>query len=276
MISLKSFDFESKSSYPIIITIDQGNGNIFTKSFTIDIIDLNEMPTSLTLANNSIDENIALGSLVSEINSTDEDVKINFNTHVYTLEDGPSGLNYDNSKFTISGNQLITNSEIDFETQSEYIIYMEAFDGLNILGKEFIITVNDLDEDTDGDGLLDSQEGDDDDDDDGTPNKDEFNNYNLNENPVEVYGGISPNGDGINDVLVIRNIFKYSNNEIVIFNRLGQVVYKVRGYGQNGNFFRGVSNTGKELPADVYFYQLSVDLDNGESVIKKGFIHLNR
>jgi hypothetical protein len=30
------------------------------------------------------------------------------------------------------------------------------------------------------------------------------------------------------------------------------------------------------LPADVYYYQLSVDLDNGESVIKKGFIHLNR
>ena len=63
-------------------------------------------------------------------------IKIEYNTHIYTLEDGPSGLNYDNSKFTISGNQLITNSEIDFETQSEYIIYMEAFDGLNILGKE--------------------------------------------------------------------------------------------------------------------------------------------
>ena len=214
--------------------------------------------------------------MVSVIFSTDEDLKIEYNTHIYTLEEGPSGFNYDNSKFTISGNQLITNSEIDFETQSEYRIYMEAFDGLNILGKEFIITVNDLDEDTDGDGLLDSQEGDGDDDDDGTSNKDEFNNYNLNETPVEVYGGISPNGDGINDVLVIRNISKYPQNQIVILNRIGQVVYKVNGYGQNGNFFRGVSNSGKELAADVYFYQLKVETNNGESFIKKGFIHINR
>uniref|UniRef100_UPI0035131745 T9SS type B sorting domain-containing protein n=1 Tax=Winogradskyella sp. TaxID=1883156 RepID=UPI0035131745 len=275
LLTSKSFDFESKSSYPIDITVDQ-DGLIFTKSFNVQVIDVNEMPTSLTLTNTSVDENISLGSLVSYINSTDEDTHIDFNTHVYSLADGQSGILYDNSKFKISGDQLVTNSEIDFETQSEYRIYIEAFDGINTLGKEFIISVNNLDEDSDGDGLPDSDEGDADDDNDGVSNKFEYNQFDINENPIEVYKGISPNGDGINDVFVIRNISKYPDNEVIIMNRLGQTVYKATGYGISGKFFNGISQSGKELPADVYFYQVKVGVGNGQYIVNKGFLHINR
>jgi hypothetical protein len=36
------FDFELKSSYLVIVQTDYGNGGVFSKSFTISVIDVNE------------------------------------------------------------------------------------------------------------------------------------------------------------------------------------------------------------------------------------------
>ena len=59
-------------------------------------------------------------------------------------------------------------------------------------------------------------------------------------------------------------------------NRLGQTVYKATGYGISGKFFNGISQSGKELPADVYFYQVKVGVGNGQYIVNKGFLHINR
>jgi len=87
--------------------------------------------------------------------------------------------------------------------------------------------------------------------------------------------GFSPNGDGINDLFVIRGIFNYPNNKIVIFNRWGNKVYEASPYQNtwDGRSMFGLRVGGDELPVGTYFYVL--DLMDG-SPIFKGTIYLNR
>lgn len=87
--------------------------------------------------------------------------------------------------------------------------------------------------------------------------------------------GFSPNGDGINDLFVIRGILDYPNNTFVIFNRWGNKVFEASPYTNtwDGRSTFGVRVGGDELPVGTYFYVL--DLKNG-SAIYKGTIYLNR
>ena len=45
--------------------------------------------------------------------------------------------------------------------------------------------------------------------------------------------GFSPNGDGINDLFVIRGIEIYPQNSIEIYNRWGNIVYKASPFQNN-------------------------------------------
>jgi gliding motility-associated-like protein/uncharacterized repeat protein (TIGR01451 family) len=87
--------------------------------------------------------------------------------------------------------------------------------------------------------------------------------------------GYSPNNDGINDYFVIRGIFNYPNNSIVIFNRWGNKVFEASPYQNNwdGKATMGLRFGGDELPVGTYFYLL--DLGDGSEIIK-GTIYLNR
>jgi len=87
--------------------------------------------------------------------------------------------------------------------------------------------------------------------------------------------GFSPNGDGTNDLFVIRGIMNYPNNTFVIFNRWGNKVYEASPYQNtwDGRSMFGLRIGGDELPIGTYFYVL--DLKDGSSIFK-GTIYLNR
>jgi gliding motility-associated-like protein len=74
-------------------------------------------------------------------------------------------------------------------------------------------------------------------------------------NEVTIPAGISPNGDGLNDVWVIAGISTLEN-ELTIFNRWGVEVYHVVNYQ---NDWGGTKTNGEELPNDTYFYILKVN-----------------
>ena len=101
---------------------------------------------------------------------------------------------------------------------------------------------------------------------------------------VEVFNAVSPDGDGINDVLVIWGLDCHPENTVEIYNRWGVLVYETRGYGSNNNYFRGVSDgrvtvsNGEELPVGTYFYIIKyVDTkDNNTNKQKTGYLYLNR
>jgi gliding motility-associated-like protein len=44
---------------------------------------------------------------------------------------------------------------------------------------------------------------------------------------------ITPNGDGINDALYFRNLEKFPNSSILIFNRWGNKIYESANYANN-------------------------------------------
>ncbi|AWO00380.1 hypothetical protein DLD77_00990 [Chitinophaga alhagiae] len=93
---------------------------------------------------------------------------------------------------------------------------------------------------------------------------------------IRPHKGISPNGDGKNDVWIIENIEKYSRNEVVIVNRWGGTIFKTSNYHNTNNHFSGLANigsgTGKELPDGSYFYILQVWDNSGKVTRYNGYI----
>ncbi|MBI1225445.1 MAG: T9SS type B sorting domain-containing protein [Bacteroidetes bacterium] len=90
-------------------------------------------------------------------------------------------------------------------------------------------------------------------------------------NDIEVYTGFSPNGDGVNDFFRIRNIDKYPNNDIKIYNRWGKQVFATKGYHNNWR----ADYRGQRLPDGSYFYFLNVEV-NGVEKEYKGFVEVRR
>ncbi|MDP5028442.1 MAG: gliding motility-associated C-terminal domain-containing protein, partial [Flavobacterium sp.] len=145
-----------------------------------------------------------------------------------------------------------------------------------------------LDSDCDGDGLTNGEEignnpnipndanGN------GIPDYLEINNHSVSEDELEIFNLVTPNGDGDNDVFVIRNIELYPNNSVEIYNRWGVLVYETKGYGQNQKYFRGVSegrvtiNQASELSVGTYFYIVKYVNNQGDQKERSGYLYINR
>ncbi|SNY99786.1 gliding motility-associated C-terminal domain-containing protein [Flagellimonas pacifica] len=97
----------------------------------------------------------------------------------------------------------------------------------------------------------------------------------------EIFTGISPNGDGINDYFQINGIENYPNNVFRVYNRWGATVYEVEGYGIGNKLFRGISEGNatvskeKELPSGTYFYILEFPNENPGEASYSGYLYIN-
>ena len=80
---------------------------------------------------------------------------------------------------------------------------------------------------------------------------------------------LTPNGDGRNDFLIIRNIDLYPNNEIKIYDIAGRIVYSRKSYDNSWN---GTLN-GSPLAKGTYYY--IIDFGDGK-LKKKGFVSIVR
>ena len=78
---------------------------------------------------------------------------------------------------------------------------------------------------------------------------------------VDIPNAITPNGDGKNDVLRIDGIEQYPNNELIIFNRWGDILYKAKPYH---NDWQGVNQSGGELPEGTYYYVLRLNVNDAK------------
>ena len=116
----------------------------------------------------------------------------------------------------------------------------------------------------------------------GIPDYLEVNNHTPSDDDLEIFNLVTPNGDGDNDLFVIRNIERYPENGLEIYNRWGVKVYSVDGYGQDSKFFRGISegrvtvNQVSELPVGTYWYILKYKNASGEWKQRVGYLYLNK
>ncbi|WP_212005128.1 MBG domain-containing protein [Chitinophaga sp. HK235] len=82
---------------------------------------------------------------------------------------------------------------------------------------------------------------------------------------LEATNILTPNGDGKNDLWIVRNIDMYPQNEVKVFDRTGRMVYHQRGYTNNWN----CTVNGQPLAEGTYYY--IIDLGNNKPQFK-GFI----
>jgi formylglycine-generating enzyme required for sulfatase activity/mRNA-degrading endonuclease HigB of HigAB toxin-antitoxin module len=139
---MTSLDFETKSSYSLLVR-STDHGGLFTETgFTLLFNNTNEAPTDIALSATSIAENAGANTVVGTLSTVDPDAG---NTFTYTLVAGTGDT--DNAAFNISGNQLRATASLDFETKSSYSVRVRSTDqgGLST-EKQFTITVTDINE----------------------------------------------------------------------------------------------------------------------------------
>ena len=149
--------------------------------------------------------------------------------------------------------------------------------------------VNYRDLDDDGDGIDTPDEDangntdptDDDTDNDGTPDYLDPIDSDREPDLIEVNQLVTPNGDGRNDFLFIRNVELARNNTIKIFNRWGVSVYEGSNYNNQNNVFDGRSkgrstiNAGAYLPAGVYYYIFEYEREQ-EKITDTGYLYVSQ
>ncbi len=137
-----TLDYETKSTYTVIITVADQNGESVSITVTINVIDVNESPvftegSSTTL---SIDENAESGiNIGSPITATDPDG----DTLTYSL--GGTDAN----AFSIDSNtaQLQTSAALDYEGKASYTATITATDGKGgTTSTNVTINITDIDE----------------------------------------------------------------------------------------------------------------------------------
>lgn len=159
----------------------------------------------------------------------------------------------------------LPNTDIDDEVD-----YRDADDD-----DDGILTI-DEDYNTDGDYANDDFDAD------GTPDYLDSDLIVLEEE-LEVFNVITPNNDGIHDVLTIKGIENYPNNTIKIYNRWGVLVYATKAYNNDSNYFDGTSEgrvtveQDNQLPVGTYFYILEyTPSSTGKMTTLTGYIYINR
>ena len=92
----------------------------------------------------------------------------------------------------------------------------------------------------------------------------------------------SPNNDGSgNEEFTILNIELYPENEVAIFNRWGNEVFRTKGYDNESNAFKGkanrglLTNTRVDLVDGVYYYMI-YSMTGQERRLNKGYVILRR
>lgn len=92
----------------------------------------------------------------------------------------------------------------------------------------------------------------------------------------EVRTVISPNGDGLNEEFIIACLSRYYDNKLEIYNRWGQLVYQTNNYN-DGNLWRGTTNSGKPVPDGVYMYVFEyLDPVTNKREVRKGTVSVIR
>jgi hypothetical protein len=146
------FDFETKFVYNICVRVTDQGGLTFDKNFVITVNNVveNAAPTDITLSNTTVDENHPVNTVVGVFTATDPDAGATF---TFSLACTVAGA--DDGSFNILGTNLQTSSMFDYETKSVYNVCVRVMDqGGLTFDKNFVITVNDLNEVTNTPGKV--------------------------------------------------------------------------------------------------------------------------
>lgn len=89
---------------------------------------------------------------------------------------------------------------------------------------------------------------------------------------IGIYNGLTPNGDGHNEIWFISGIDTLPENVVYVYNRWGELIWKGERYDNVNVAFGGKNMNGQEVATGTYFY--AIVLTNRKNY--KGWIELSR
>ncbi len=133
-------DFETKNEYHVRIVSTDSGGLSVEQMLVITVLDVNEAPTAVILTPSEVAGDAPIGTVVGTLTTEDPDEG---DTHTYAFVEGEG--DDDNAAFIIDGDQLLTNVELDPESQNEYRVRIMSTDsgGLSV-EQMLVITVLDV------------------------------------------------------------------------------------------------------------------------------------
>ncbi len=152
----------------------------------------------------------------------------------------------------------------DGDNESDYRDVDDDNDGIDTIDEDMNSDGNYANDDGNGNGIPDYLE------------------INALEDEIEVFNVITPNDDGVHDVLTIGGLENFPNNTLRIYNRWGVLVFSTSAYNTQGNVFDGTSNgritvdVDNKLPVGTYFYILDYENTAGNMISLSGYLYLNR
>lgn len=117
--SSEVFNHEVKASYSVTVRATDNSGLTYDKSLSVSVLNINETPTGIALSNNTINEYVAVNTVVGVLTTTDPDGS---DTFTYSLVGG------DTSLFNINGNQLRSSAIFDWEGVNSYSVTVRSTD----------------------------------------------------------------------------------------------------------------------------------------------------
>jgi gliding motility-associated-like protein len=280
----------------ILASVSDADGNIMTAVLSSGILPAGTMlnPTTgqLSVANALL---LQPGTYTLQVTTTDPNG--GQTVHPVTLIVLVSSRDLDNDgvlDIHEDGNNDsdLTNDDTDGDGIADYEDTDDDGDGVTTINEDLSNDGDPRNDDTDADGIPNYLDPDDDGD--GIPTAEEDGNENGNRNDddcdedglvdyldpdlcgIKPELGFSPNGDGNNEFWNIRGIDYYSENQVNVFNRWGNLVYETTGYNNTSNSWQGQVNgklsLGSNAPDGTYFYVIKV---NGGKPIS-GYVIIKR
>ena len=135
-------DHEGAASHAVTVRATDKGGLTLEKSFTIEVLDVNEPPHDITLSGNGISENAAAGSVVGRLSASDEDAGDSAGFAFISGGDGEG-------RFVVVGDEVrvAAGAELDHESVANHAVTVRVTDAGGLaLEKTLVIEVSDVNE----------------------------------------------------------------------------------------------------------------------------------
>ena len=120
-------NFEENTSVQVTVQCADSGGLSTSKSFSINIRNVNEAPTSISLSKTNVEENLQAGSVVGVLKVKDPD-----NEHSITQSFSCSVVqSASNAPFRVDSGRLVTTRPLDYEANSQWTVRVKAVDSGN-------------------------------------------------------------------------------------------------------------------------------------------------
>jgi RHS repeat-associated protein len=141
----QSLDYEAEQTVSLTLTAtDAGDSSLtYSENFTINVTNVNEVPTDIALDNNTVDEN-AVGAVIGNVTITDPDTEAAFLNNTVTVNDDRFEVVNTNGTLQL---KLKDGLSLDYETGPTVSLTLTATDaGDNSLtySENFTISVTDI------------------------------------------------------------------------------------------------------------------------------------